>query len=285
MLIFGQQPTTGETTREIRDTYDGDFIGMGQSVVVKGTVTKGIIVLGGDCIVEGRVEGDVATIGGTVYQRPNSFIGGDVIAIGGGYNHGKTAPGRNPNSQTVMYAGYETELREAMQNPAALVLPEFTAAYFVQRVLAAVFWFVLSLILTTVTPGAVSRAVSRLRLTGLRVAVIGSVAMVILTLGITSGVYLPTILGVAIVLLTSVLLFLAFVFGRVTVQAATGKWLQKRIFGENHRSETTALLLGATAWTFILSLPYLWTIAFVGLIIVSLGIVLTARPSLGWKQS
>ena len=36
-------------------------------------------------IVEGRVEGDAAAIGGSVFQREGSYIGGDVIVVGGKY--------------------------------------------------------------------------------------------------------------------------------------------------------------------------------------------------------
>src|SRR3712207_7390454 len=117
------------------------------------------MAFGGDIVVEGRIEGDVATVGGSVFQRPNSYIDGDVVIIGGAYNHGKTAPGRNPDSQTVMYAGYENELREAMQNPVSLTAPAFSSWYLVQRILAVLFWFVISFVLTTISPGAISRAI------------------------------------------------------------------------------------------------------------------------------
>ena len=38
-------------------------------------------MVGGDITVEGRVEGDVATIGGNIVQKENAYIGGEVIAI------------------------------------------------------------------------------------------------------------------------------------------------------------------------------------------------------------
>jgi hypothetical protein len=136
---------SNESAREqliVENIYDGDLFCLNKDVIVKGSVTKGVVSFGGNVIVEGRVEGDVAAVGGTVYQRPGSFIGGDVVAIGGGYNHGKTAPGRNPNTQTVMYAGYEKELRETMQNPVSLFAPSFTSAFFIQRIIMIFFWFV-----------------------------------------------------------------------------------------------------------------------------------------------
>lgn len=267
----------------IENFYDGDVFGFNKTVVVKGSVTKGVIAFGGDVIVEGRVEGDVATIGGSVVQRPNSFVGGDVIILGGGYHHGKTAPGRNPHSQTVMYAGYETELREAMQNPSSLFAPSFSAAFLMQRIVAILFWFVISLVFTTVAPGAVSRAVGRLHLNSLQIALIGSLTLVVITLSnIGSLKFLPAPLGLVVWLMLTGLMLLAYVFGYVCIQAATGKQLQKFFFGEGKRSESTALLLGVCFWTAILSIPFVWIVALIGLLTVSLGLILTARSTLGF---
>jgi uncharacterized membrane protein len=288
--VFGQQAAANlpdeSNSIVITETSESDVFGFGKSIIVRGEVKKGVMAFGADVIVEGRVEGDVATIGGSVFQRPGSYIGGDVVIVGGAYNHGKTAPGRQPDSQTVMYAGYEQELREAMQNPASLAAPDFSAWYFIQRILAILFWFIVSLVLTTISPGAVSRAITRLNLSRLKIGVVGASAMLISTLIVGFGLgLLPTPIGILASAMMTVLLFLAYVFGRVVVQAATGKYIYKRLFGEQKRSESTALLLGTCFWVFVLSLPYLWTFAFVGLIIISLGIVLTARQTLDWRNN
>lgn len=288
---FGQQPAAEFADESnvliVAETNDSDVFGFGKTVVVRGTVKKGVLAFGGDIIVEGRIEGDAATIGGSVYQRPNSYIGGDVVIIGGAYNHDKTAPGRKTDSQTVMYAGYENELREAMRNPASLVAPDFSAWFFVQRIMAVSFWFLISLVLTTVSPGAVSRAITRLNLSALKIAIAGAGAMLfsILFAGFGLGA-LPAPIGVLSGAMLTVLLFAAYIFGRVAIHAATGKFIYKRLFGERGRgSEATALLVGTAFWVGILSLPYLWTFAFIGLLVVSLGLVLTARSSLDWRSS
>lgn len=282
-LAIGQERPVNPAaeTVTIEGTKNGDVFGLGKSVLVRGTVTKGVIAFGGDVIVEGRVEGDVATIGGSVIQRENSFIGGDVIVFGGTYHHGKTAPLRKPNTETVIYAGYEDELRNAMQNPGQLFAPEFSAGFIGSRILAVLFWFVVSLILTGLLPSAVSSAITRLNLTRIRVAVIGSLSFLALAIcGALGFGFLPTPVSVLIGMILSISLFAIYVYGRTIVQAATGKWLQKLAFAEKIRSESISLLLGAIFWTLILSLPFIWAFAFVGLLIVSLGIALTARPSL-----
>src|SRR2546423_10251897 len=114
------QPTPAEhpgdpQARVIDGVSKTTVFGMGQSIRITGTVKEGAIAFGGDVIVEGSVDGDVAAIGGSVVQRENARIGGDVIVLGGIYHHGKAAPDRDPKSVTIMYAGYEGQLRHVMR--------------------------------------------------------------------------------------------------------------------------------------------------------------------------
>ena len=263
-----------------------DVFGLGRTVRVRGSVKHGVMAFGADVIVEGRVEGDVATVGGSVYQREGSYIGGDVMVLGGGYHHGKTAPGRNPASKTVMVAGYEQELREMVLDPASLLRPRFTLAFLGTRLLAALFWFVVSLAITAVTPGAVSRAAARLQLTSPRVALIGFLGAVVLgPLVPLSLRLLPPVLGFLVLVTALLLVVVSYLFGRVVVNAATGRWLQRVLLREESRSESLALLLGAGFWAAVLALPYVWPLAVAGLVVLSLGLSLTARYPVGWKRA
>jgi hypothetical protein len=266
---------------------NGDVFGVGRSVIVRGTIKHGAMALGGDVIVEGTVEGDVATIGGSVIQREGSRIGGDVIIIGGAYHHGKSAPGRDPASTTVMYAGYEQELRSLARNPATLFAPQWSFYYLGWRVLAVLFWFMVSLALTAVMPATVGRAVARLQLTSVRVALIGFVGAVVMTFGVLAVLrFLPTSIGALVGLTSLLLLIVATLFGRVVINAATGRWLQRRFISkERVRSETSALLLGTAFWALVLSLPYVWPLVTAGLLVASLGLALTARYRVGWKRA
>jgi hypothetical protein len=264
----------------------GDVFGLGRSVEVRGHVKHGAISFGGNVIVTGRVEGDVATIGGSVIQREGSYIGGDVMVIGGAYHHGKGVPGRNPASTTIMIAGYEQELREVMRDPSTLLKPRWSLFYFGMRVLAILFWFIVSLALTAATPGAVSRAAARLQLTNLRVAVIGFLGAVVVALGVPLSLrVLPTMVSVLVVITAVLFLTFAYLFGRVVIHAATGRWLQRLMLDEGKHSESVALLLGAAFWAIVLSLPYVWPLVVAGLLVTSLGLALTARYRVGWKRA
>ena len=261
-----------------------DVFGVGRTVVVRGTVRRGVMAFGGDVVVEGRVEGDVAALGGSVVQREGSWIGGDVWVFGGTYHHGKSAPGRDPASATVMYAGYEQELRRIARDPASLLAPDWSARALGLHVLSVLGWFIVSLALTAAAPGPVSRAAARLQLTSLRVALIGLLAAVVLAFGVPVALHLlPPVVGAFVGALALLFFVVAYLFGRVAINAATGRWLQRLLPGVCGRSESAALLLGAAFWSLVLSLPYLWALAVAGLVTTSLGLALTVRYRLGWR--
>ena len=73
-----------ENTVTIESSPDMQVLSYGKTVIVK-KEAKGVLTFGADIIIEGRVEGDVAAIGGSVIQKDNAYIGGDVIILGGKY--------------------------------------------------------------------------------------------------------------------------------------------------------------------------------------------------------
>jgi len=269
----------------VEGDYTSDVFGLGRDVRVRGKVRHGVIAFGGDVIIEGRVEGDAAAIGGSVIQLDGSYVGGDVMVFGGAYRPEGSAA-RNPSGKTIMIAGYEQELRNLARNPASLLAPELSLKFLGLRLLAVLFWFVVSIALTAVTPGAISRAAARMQLTFTRVALIGLVGAVVLGPGVAASLhFLPPALGAVVGITALLLLLLSYLFGRVVIHAATGRWLQRVLLPEEKRSESIALLLGATFWAVLLALPYVWAFLVVALVIVSLGLALTARYRLNWRRA
>jgi hypothetical protein len=282
-VVDGREAARGEElTVEGRQACD--VFGMGRSVRVRGDV-RGVIAFGGDVVVEGRVEGDAAAIGGSVIQLPGSYVGGDVMVFGGTYRRDPGA-GRSEPGKTVMIAGYEQELRGLARNPATLLAPELSLKFLGLRLLAVLFWFVASVALTAVSPGAVARAAARLQLTFRHVLAIGLVGALVMGPGVTAALrFLPPALGAVVGITALLLVLLSYIFGRVVIHAATGRWLQRLLLPENRRSESVALLLGAAVWAFVLALPYVWPVLVIGLFVLSLGLALTARYRLGWRRA
>lgn len=274
-----------ENTLIVENARESDIFSFGKNVVIK-QHAKGVLAFGGDVIVEGRVDGDVATIGGSIIQKETAFIGGDVITFGGTYRHESKTPLRNEGKETIMYAGYEEELRNLSQNPSQLFAPSLSWTFFAQRILSLLFWFVVSLAFTTIAPGAVSRAVARFQLSKLKIFAIGSVGFILTTVGVMASLsFLPNYVSAMVSLMTFGLLLLGYVYGRVALQVSIGKQLQKRLLPDSKHSETLALLIGSFVWTLLLSVPYFWTFALMALIAASIGLVLTARTSNNWQKT
>jgi hypothetical protein len=236
-------------------------------------------------IVQGIVEGDVAAIGGSVIQLEGARINGDVMVVGGTYRHADKEPLRGPAPQTIVYSGYEQELRNLMRNPKDLLAPRWSASYIGFRVLAILFWFIVSLALTAAMPGTIGRGIARLQLSSLRVAVIGFLGAVAVGPGALLALrYLPTPISVLVGLMALLLILIAGLFGRVMIYAATGRWLQRIFIKRNKNSEAVALLLGTTFWSTLASLPYVWPFVVTVVWVMSLGLALTARYRVGWKR-
>jgi hypothetical protein len=264
---------------------DNMAYGIGRSIKITGTVKNGAIALGGDVIVQGTVEGDVASIGGSVIQLEGGRIGGDVIVIGGAYRPYNHLSDQRSN-RTIVYAGYEQELRGVFRNPTELIAPQWSPTYIGFRILAVLFWFVISLVLTAIMPTAISEGVTRLQLTTLRVAVISFFGAAIIGLGVPISLYiLPRPVSAIIGLLAFFLIIGASIFGRVIIYAATGRWLQRKLLPVGKHSESVALLLGTSVWTALSSLPYIWPFVVVFIIVLSLGLSLTARYRPSWRRS
>lgn len=268
----------------IEEVHDGEIYAFGKNVLIK-KGAKGVFAFGGDVIVEGRIEGDAATLGGSIIQKEGAFIGGDVVVFGGNYRYEDKQPLRNQGKETIMFASYEEELRSISQNPAQLFAPSFSWAFLIQRILSVLFWFVISLALTTIAPGAISRSVARFQLSTLKIFSIGFLGFLITTIGTIAILkFLPNFLSAVIGLMSVVMLLLAYVFGRVALQVSAGKWLLKNIYGSKKQSESVTILLGTLIWTIFLSIPYIWTFVLITLFVASIGIVLTARSTANWEK-
>jgi len=249
--VYAQQSTTAATERVVlvNSVTDSTVFGVGNSIRITGTVKQGAMSLGGD-----------------------------VIVLGGTYTAQDASALRNPKRMTIMYAGYQEELRDMMRHPTGIFTPHFTPTYLGLRFLVVLFWFVVALAFTWVMPNTISRGVSRLQLTSVRVAAIGLLGALLFFGGVFLSLYLlPAPVQVLVGLLAFMLWLAASLFGRVVLYAATGRWLQRNYvpFGKN--SEAVAILLGTGFWVLLTSLPYVWPFMAAFILIISFGLALTAR--------
>ncbi|HUR96462.1 MAG TPA: hypothetical protein VMZ26_00210 [Pyrinomonadaceae bacterium] len=282
VFSYAQSTVSASETFTIEDAPDQEVVCYGKTVIVK-MRAKGVLAIGGDVVVEGSVSGDVFAIGGSVIQRDGAYIGGDVFAVGGAYRPENAHPLREEGRETVMYAGYEEEIRDLSQNPSMLFAPHFSLTFLAWRILSVLFWFVLSLGLATLAPGAVSRSIARFQLSALKVVAIGVAAFLGTSIVVGGSLrFLPDPLGVIFGIMAFTLVMLAYVFGRVSLNLSVGKLILKYFAPDKNNSEVLAILIGVVAWTVLLSIPYIWPIGLFVLFSGGVGLVLTARSQRGW---
>lgn len=278
--------TTSEdqTTVIVNDAPEQEIYVIGKSVIVK-KQAKGVLAVGGDVTIEGRIEGDVATVGGNVLQKDGAYVGGDIIVFGGTYKTETQNAPREPGKETVTFGVFEDELRNFGQNPAQIFSPSLSVSFLAKRLVVALFWFLVTLVISTLAPGAVSRAVARIQLSWLKVCGLGAAAFIFISSAMIFGALaLPNYLSATVALMGILLLVLGFVFGRVALQVSVGKMLQRQFLGETNRSETLAILIGVLAWTVLLSMPYVWLIALFAVFAFGIGLVLTGRTPGKWEN-
>ncbi|MBX3283154.1 MAG: hypothetical protein KF756_11825 [Acidobacteria bacterium] len=260
----------------VGDAPDQEVYAFGKSVTVSKRA-KGVLAVGGDVVIEGRIEGDVATIGGNVIQKHDAYVGGDVIVIGGAYKPEAEKPERVDGKQTVVFGMLEDELKSVAQDPASLLSPSVSLSFFAQRLVLALIWFVISIAFSTIAPGAVGRAAAKLNLVPVKVCAIGAgVFMATGIIVIAGALTLPNFLAAAAIGLCMLLLLFGYVFGRIALHVSLGKWIQRTTFPSNNRSETLATLTGVLVWTLVLSLPFVWPIALFATFAFGIGLIVIA---------
>ncbi len=268
----------------IEEAPDMQVIAVAKTVIIRGRV-KEVFCWGGDIIVEGRVDGDAAVFGGSIVQKPNAYIGGDVIVLGGAYRPESKTPLRESGKETIMFGVFETELREFAVDPSSIFAPTLSWSFLAQRILSVLFWFVVTLLVATIAPGAVSRASTRFQLSPLKILGLGFLGFLISTIGTVLVIgFLPEYMATVVGGMVFVLLMLAYGFGRVAMQVSLGKFLQRQLPGESRRSESIAILIGVVAWSGLLSLPYVWTLALLTLFAAGIGLVVSIRSNRSWTK-
>jgi hypothetical protein len=269
----------------IDDAPDMKVIAISKNVIVKKRA-KEVLAWGGNVTIEGSVEGDVATIGGSIIQKENGFIGGDVIVFGGSYSSESAKPLRTEGKDTVMFGMFEEELRAFAKDPTRLLKPDLSVSFLVQRLLAALFWFLVTMAAATITPGALSRSIASLKLSALKICALGAGGFVLACIAVIVGLsFLPEYLAAVVGLMSFALVMLAYGFGRVVMHVSIGKFLLGRFLPEARPSESVSILCGVLISILIVSLPYVWPIALFAFFAVGTGLVLTARSTRQWKAS
>ncbi|HXF42868.1 MAG TPA: hypothetical protein VNK26_03940 [Pyrinomonadaceae bacterium] len=255
----------------VNDAAEMQVVTVSKNVEIRGKARE-VFVLGGDVEINGAVSGDVGVIGGNIHQKTGGYIGGDVIVIGGKYKTDDLAPLRQPDKQTTVINIFEDEIRETVTNPKSLLWPSYTPKALAAKAISMIFWFLVTLGIATIAPGAMSRAVYVLRSNKYRVLSLGIAGLSLLfIIAILASLVLPDSFGAVVWLLIFFLLFLVYIFGRATLHLYLGKLLSNRFSSFADSNDAATAAIGILAMTVILSVPVAWLIALFAAFAVGFG--------------
>jgi hypothetical protein len=226
-------PTPGDT--EVVYSKSGNVMRIGSDVhVPRNQVISGdLLVVGGDITVDGRVEGDVVSMGGNVQLNSTARVDGDVAAIGGQLTE---EPGSSIGGQRVTAGGrgirgMRSRVRDEVEH--GVTRATHVAASFVWlMIMLAVAWG-----FSTIAPGTTRAALETLqRRTALSIGVGALVWALIIpsivALCLVVAILCITIIGIPLALaaLLGYCLFLGlmFVWGYAVAAAGVGEWILSR---------------------------------------------------------
>lgn len=213
----------------------GDIVRIGRDVHVEsGELVEGdLVVMGGDVIVDGHVEGDVVAIGGHVQLNPTARVDGDVACIGG---HLTQEDGAVVGGQRFTASGFRDFARqrsrarsdEEVERRSSHVVGNLVR----MALLAAVAWGFAAL-----APGRTQASLETLKRQpamslGVGALVFALIVPSVVALALIVAILCITIIGIPLALaaLFGYVLFLVlmYVWGFVVISSWLGEWVLAR---------------------------------------------------------
>jgi hypothetical protein len=262
----------GETAPDI-------VVSFATPVVVDGTAANGVFVAGADLTVTGRVEGDVAVMGGRLVVPAGGRVRGKVFLVGS--TSAIDPAGRIEGKLfTMPFLGRETQALFA--NPADFILSvNYDFGFIAKRIFFALFWFLLAITLGKLRPAHVNFACTRLKsdpgyTAGLGVVGIAGGALLLMVALALSLIFV----GIPLVVLLLVFLLAAWAFGMVVLFYAVGDKVL-RLFRHAAPSPLAALVTATLLWTAIKFLPGVSQLVSLAAVVFSIGITIATRFGTG----
>lgn len=237
----------------------GDALAVGGNVIVQGRVQGNAQAIGGGVIVSGEVGGDVIAIGGDITVQPGGHVHGKLQAVGG---HIIIEPGAFAEQVAPVNANPLSNNHSAT-NTFHLFAPEASSF-----LLGLLFWVSAALGLTAFIPEAVGHVrytiAHRFLLSGFSGAILGAIGLLL-----AAALFL-TCLGIPVTVAIGVAMWLAWVTGTV----AFGSWLGASLLrglGIREPSLLLASLLGVILLSLLKALPVAGIVVSVTVGCVALG--------------
>ena len=238
----GQVVMGGKYTLESGEVLHGDLVIFGGAVVLEeGSLVQGdVLLFGGNAEIAGEIEGDMAVLGGNVDLASTAVIGHDLVTLGGNVDR---APGASVGGEFVSANGFHLPLEFDLPDISGvtrirpLVRSNFGPVF---SPVTGLLWFgfrslvvaALAILVVLIWPNPPERAgraaVSQPIVAG------GLGCLTFLALPFIFLLLVITIIGIPLVMLGSILLVIAIVFGWIAIGVEIGRRMKEAFEWELH---------------------------------------------------
>lgn len=243
-----------------------DIIKLGADInIPKGMTVRDVVAIGGNVTVSGRVEQDVIAVGGSVTLMANSYVGREIVVVGGKFMKDASAQVKGETSQVYM-----PHFLPSFMN---VFKGGWLAVWVAMKVLALLGFLGLAVLLIALMPAHLGSAAAALERSFAAMLIWGILWMILI---VPIAVLLAiSIVGIVLIPIEVLIAALAMILGYIVA----GMFVGKKIFLSLKR----APLPFADAIAGILLLAIVSLVPFIGALVIAVflvagfGAVLTTR--------
>lgn len=270
--MFGQGVVIKKDIHVAENEVLDNVISLGGEVLIQGKVEESVVAFGGTITIEGEVGEVVLGIGTKITLKSTAKIEGDVVSLGGTLDK---EPGSRVDGDTV-YMEIES-LKDVLAFLGGFGFAGLIPILIIIKLITLFIWFILAVILAALFPRQLSLASSQIRKSFWPVFGTGFLTIIIFTGLVIFSVLLSFILiGIPILLALIIIGVVIKIFGRVVLFYFFGESLA-RAFGNKQPTAFLAVFLGLILVGLISFIPILGSLFAFILSIIGWGVVIRTK--------
>jgi len=233
--------------------------------VAKDMVASDVVAIGGNVTVYGKVENSVVAVGGSVILKPGSYVGGEIVVMGGEFI-------RDPDARIV---GKATQIYMPHFIPSftTMLRGSWLALWATISIMVLVGFLGLAVLMAALIPEHIGTAVNALERSFVLMFFWGVLWMILI---VPIAVLLAiSIIGIILIPLEILIVVLALILGYITSAVYIGKNIMLAF--KKIPPPFTDAILGIVILFLIGFLPVIGPVAKVLFLVAGFGAVLTTR--------
>jgi hypothetical protein len=281
LLLLGALPLKGQSSFILKndvfvaeDETQNNVVTFGGDIYIKGKVNESAIAFGGTITIEGEVGDVVLGFGSEIILKSTAVIEGDVASLGGTLTR---EPGAVIEGDTIYFKTSE-DLKELLREGIwGRVGFSLIPLLIIIKLVTAFIWFILAVLLVSIFPRQIALGADQIRSSFWPILATGLISIIIFIGLIIFSAFLSLILiGIPILLALIIIGIIIKIFGQVILFYFFGESLHKA-FSQKKSSPLLAITLGFVMITVIGLIPIFGALFSLVLSLIGWGAVIRTK--------